>query len=506
MYHSASVEERRAAHEAIAQATDPVTEPDRRAWHRAHATSGPDDEVATELEQSAGRAQARGGFAAAAALLERSASLTVDPALRLERRLTAVRSNLRSGAFDAALALLAVADSEAPDEFARARVELMRGMVASASDAGGDAPLLLVRAAKRLEPLDAALARQTYLDAWNAAMFAGHLAGTGGDLLEVARAARAAPLPNAPRRPFGHILDGLALLVTEGRAKAEPMLRDALRSLLTSDLPVDNWLHWGGLGAMAAAAVWDLDTWTAVSGRQVELARELGALAVMPSPLNSLAFVATWRGDFETAAALTAEHDVVTEAIGTRIAPYGAMLLSAYRGRTDEASALIATTTEDSVRRGEGLGVDLARWSTAILNNSIGRYAEAMAAASPADPGSPGLLISTWMLPERIEAAVRCREPDEAAAALREFEATAHPGESDWGLGIAARSRAMLSKGDVAEGLYREAIDRLGSRTGPGRACQGAPRLRRVATPREATSRCSRPAAHGSRHVRRHVR
>ena len=463
VYQSASVEERRAAHDALAQATDPTTDPDRRAWHRAHACSGPDEEVADELQQSADRAQARGGFAAAAALLERSASLTLQPAVRFERRLAAVQCHLRAGAFDTALGLAAVADSEAPNELARARVELVRGQVASASDAGGDAPAQLLGAARHLEHLDSALSRRTYLDALTAAMFAAHLARPGGDLFEVCAAARAAPQPNLPVGPVGQILEGLILLVTEGPAVGEPMLRDALRTLLVADLPADSWLHHGSMRATAAAAMalWDLDTWWALSRRQAELARELGALAVLPTALNSLAVVATWRGDFETASALAAEHDAVTEATGMRIVPYGAMWLSAYRGRTEEASTLFAATIDDSIRRGEGLGVDLARVCAAVLNNGVGRYGEAMRAAYPADLAAPGSLISTWMLPERIEAAVRCREPDVAQEALREFESIANPGESDWGLGITARSRALLSEGDVAEGLYREAIDRL---------------------------------------------
>jgi DNA-binding CsgD family transcriptional regulator len=466
VYQSASPTERRAAHQALAVATDPVVDPDRRAWHLAHAAAGPDDEVADALERSAERAQARGGFAAAAALLERAATLTVVPEKRVQRRLAATQSNLRAGAFDVAMGLLAMAESEASDEFVHARIEVLRGLVVSASDAGNEAPRLLLKAAKRLEPLDAALARQTYLDAWGAAMFAGHLAPAGGNLLDVSRAARVAAVPDVPRRPFGHILEALALLITDGRAAAVPELRGALHELLTDNppLPAENWLHWAALGAVAAAAVWDIDSWSAVSGRQVELARDHGALAVLPSPLNGLALIATWRGDFEVAAALAAEHHAVKEATGTRIAPYGSMLLSAYQGRVADASALIAATLTDSVARGEGLGVDLARWSTAILNNGLGRYAQALEVAWPADEQKPGFLVSTWMLPERIEAAVRCGRPEVADVALQEFERVSEPDGSDWSRGLRARSRAMISDGDAAEGLYREAIDRL-SRT-----------------------------------------
>jgi DNA-binding CsgD family transcriptional regulator len=462
VYRSASVAERRAAHEALAQAIDAATDPDRRAWHRAHASPGPDEEVAVELERSASRAQARGGFAAAAALLERSAGLTLEPAVRFERRLAAVRSHLRAGAFDTALALLAAAESEAPDDLAGARVALLRAQVASASDAGRDAPLQLVKAAKRLERLDPALSRRTYSDAWGAAMFAGHLAEPGGDLLEVSKAARAGPRPDVPLRPFGRILEGLLVLVTDGRTAAEPMLRDALSTLLASDLPAENWLHHGALAGTAAAAIWDLRSWSAVNDRLATLARELGALGVLPTALSGMAVVATWRGDFESATRLTAEHDAVTEATGTRIAPYGAMLLSAYRGQQGTASALVAAATDDSISRGEGLGVDHARWCTAILHNSVGRYPEAMAAAHPVDPATPAFLVSAWMLPERVEAAVRCGERDMAIAALAEFESTANPGEHGWGRGIAARSRAMLSDGAAADALYREAVEQLG--------------------------------------------
>jgi DNA-binding CsgD family transcriptional regulator len=356
---------------------------------------------------------------------------------------------------------LALAESEASDEFVRVRVELLRGLVASASNAGSDASVRLVRAARRLERLDPALARQTYSDAWGAAMYAGHLAGPGGSVVDVSLATRAAPRPDVPRGPFGQVIDGLAILVVDGRAAAEPVLRGALRRLFTEELPADNWLHWGVLGTVAAAAVWDVDSCRAVGTRQVELARRLGALSVLPAALNVLALVATWQGDFEAAAVLVAEHDAIKAATGIQVAPYGAMLLSAYRGGVPEASALVAATTRESADRGEGLGIDLARWSAAILHNGVSQYETALAMATPASAELPGMLVSTWMLSERVEAAVRCEQPGLARTALAEFERTANPGRSDWGLGLEARSRAMLSDGEQAEDLYREAISRL---------------------------------------------
>jgi DNA-binding CsgD family transcriptional regulator len=464
VYRSASAMDRRAAHAALAEALDPATDPDRRAWHRAHAASGPDGEVAHELECSAERAKARGGFAAAAALLERSASMTPEQPTRVERRLAAAEFNLRAGAFDAAMGLLAVADSETSDEFVSARIQWLRGQVASSSDSGSDAPLQLLKAAKRLEPLDPALAHQTYLDAWGAALLAGHLASPGGDVVEVSRAMLATQRPKVVRRPFGKILDGLVVLATESRAAADPILRQALHELLAAEIPDENWLHWGALAQTAAAVVWDFDTWSAVSDRLTDLARGLGALAVLPTSLSALALIATWRGDLQSAAAFAAEHDAITEATGVRIAPYGAMLLAAYRGRTTETLRLAEATIQDAVARGEGLGVDLAHWSAAILNNSLGRYAEALEMAWPASKEPVGLPVSIWMLPERIEAAVRCGQTAAAVEALREFEKFANPGDSDWGCGIEARARAMLSDGETAEGLYRDSIDSL-SRT-----------------------------------------
>ena len=228
-YRAASVRDRQAVHAVLAEVTDPAAEPDRRAWHRAKAAAGPDEEVAAELEHSAGRAQARGGLAAAAAFLERSVLLTVDPARRAERILAAAQANLQAGAFGPALELLATAEAGPLDELQSARVDLLRGEIVFASGMGSDAPPLLLKAAKRLEPLNADLARETYLTAWMAALFAGRLAGAG-DLLEVSRAARALPPPADPR-PVDLVLDGLALVVTDGPAAAAPTLRQAISGL-----------------------------------------------------------------------------------------------------------------------------------------------------------------------------------------------------------------------------------------------------------------------------------
>jgi len=461
VYRAVPRTERQRVHAALAEVTDPRADPDRRAWHRAQATSGPDEEVAAELERSASRAQARGGLAAAAAFQERAAGLTVDPARRVERMLAAAGFNVQAGAFDAALGQLAAAESVTLDEFAQARVDLLRGRVASASRAGSDAAARLLKAASRLEPLDVNLARETYLDAWGAAMFAGRLAH-GGNLLEVSLAARAAPRPAGPSHPSDQLLDGLAVLVTEGRSAAAPALRRAVSAFRGEEVSVERGLQWAVMASSAAVTLWDFESWDAVITRQVELARDSGALAQLSIALNGRGIVVAWLGDLAAAAPVIAEAAAVTEATGTRVAPYGALLLAALRGREAEASALIAATMSACLAGGEGLGVQYARWATAVLHNGLGRYEEALAAARQASDDTPELFLSAWALPELIEAAVRNGRADLAADALSRLADATNASDTEWGAGIQARSRALLSQGDVAEDLYREALAHLG--------------------------------------------
>jgi DNA-binding CsgD family transcriptional regulator len=462
-YRSASEAERRAAHSTLAEATDADADPEHRAWHQAHAASGPDGEVADELDRCASRAQARGGMAAAAAFLARSASLTSDAGKRVERMLAAVQANLQAGARQPALELLAQAEFDATDELAQARIALLRGHVASTSRESNEAALRLLEAATRLEKLDVDLARQTYLDAWGAAMFAGHLAKPGGDVTAVSRAAKAAPRSRRQDDPFDDLLDGLAMLIVDGRGKATPTLRRAVDAWLADQISAEAWMHWGVLASAAAVTIWDFEGWKDTC-RQVDIARDAGAFGMVSITLTGATMVATFSGDFDAAAAMVEEDKAIKQAIGTQTAPYGEMLLTAYQGRITEVTALITATVEESVVHGEGLGVDLARWAGAIVNNSLGRYEEALATASPVSRDTPGLYISTWMIAERIEAAVRCGEREAAASALQDFLDTAHPGQSDWGRGLEARLRALLTDDAPAETLYRESIERL-SRT-----------------------------------------
>jgi DNA-binding CsgD family transcriptional regulator len=474
-YRSATAEDRQAVHLALAEATDPLADPDRRAWHRAQAAPGPDEEVAAELERSAGRALSRGGLAAAAAFLERAVRLTVDPVRRVERTLAAAQVSLEAGEFGQALGLLVTAEDGAAgplDEFASARVDLLRGQVMFASGVGGDAPPLLLKAAKRLEPLDPDLARETYLTAWMAAMFAGRLAGAG-DLLEVSRAARALPAPAEPPRPVDLVLDGLTLLVTDGPLAAAPTLRQAVAGYVGADIAVADELRWGWLAQAAASALWDDDAWRAMLTRQVRLARDAGALDQLPILLGALGTAMVWSGDFTEAAALIAETDAVCAATGTRSAPFTAMMLAALGGHQAETASLVEATVADATAAGQGIAAAYARWVAAILGNGLGRYAEALSAAMQAAEDTSTVFISMWALPELIEAAARTGEAAAAHNALARLADFTRGGMTDFGLGIEARSRALLSHGPAAETLYAEAITRLGRtrlRTELGRA------------------------------------
>jgi DNA-binding CsgD family transcriptional regulator len=460
-YMAGSPEDRRAAHLTLAAATDAQTDPDRRVWHLAAGATGPDEEVATALEQAAAKTQARAGLAAAAAFLQRSVTLTAEPGRRADRALAAALANLHAGAFDAALGLLAQAEADAVDDLQRARVEQLRGQIEWASVAGREAPVLLLQAAKRLEALHVGLARETYLYAWVASSLAGPLAGPGGLLLEVSRAARAAPPAGAPR-PCDLLLDGLATMVTQGHAAAEPTLRRAVNAFLGDQVSGEEWLQWGILAQMAAMAAWDFDSWVVLSTRHVELARVSGALAPLSIALNGRGQAATHCGDFETATSLAAEKDVVNEVTGIRQASTCDLLLAGYRGRPAEATPLFSAATKDSIARGEGQAVQLVSWAAAVLHNGLGHYAEALAAAERATEETYQPLGRQLVLPELIEAAVRTGRAEIAREALERLSAMTAIEGSDWAKGLEARSRALLSEGQDAEHRYAQAVERLG--------------------------------------------
>jgi DNA-binding CsgD family transcriptional regulator len=460
VYRAASSDDRRRVHAALADAADAEVDADRRAWHRALAATGPDDTVAAELERSADRAQARGGVVAAAALLDRATALTADPAHRARRALTAADASFQAGAFDMALRLLATAQSDALDGLQRARAQLLRGNVAFASRYGSDAAPMLLQAATALEPFDLGLARRAYLMAWSAAVAAGR-AGGGADVLrDIGRAVQALPPPPDPSHPLDLLLVGLALLTTDGRAAATPVLQRSARAI--AELPPDDVLRWGPLAGAAATAIWEADAATTIFERQARIARDAGALGRLPIHLSALATDRAWAGDLASAGRLLAESDSVSAATGSQIQSFAALRLLALRGKEAEASALIGRTIEQAQAAGQGETVGWAHWAAAVLHNGLARYAEASAAATAALASVIGPWVSIWALPELVEAAARTGDRDRARAALARLTETTRPAGTDFALGIEARSRALASDGAAAEDLYREAIDRLG--------------------------------------------
>jgi DNA-binding CsgD family transcriptional regulator len=447
-------------HRALADATDPEVDPDRRAWHLAQATPGFDEDVAAELERSAGRAQARGGLAAAAAFLERAAALTPEPSPRARRALAAAQAKRHAGAFDAALSLVAIAESGPLNELQRAQIDLLRGQVAFALSRGSDGPPLLLKAAKRLERLDDALARETYLEALTAVFFPGLLA-SGATVLETARAARAAPPSSQPPRPSDLLLDGLALLITEGYAAGTPTLKMAVSAFRGEDMDRGEGRRWLWLASRVAAFLWDDEAWDVLSARFVQLARDAGALSMLPLALTTRAGVQVFSGELAATASLVEEVVAVNEATGSSLAPYAGLARLTFQGRAAEAARLIDSATSDVLRRGEGQGLTFIHWVTAVLNNGLGRYEEALDAAQQAAEDRHASWWRNWGLVELIEAAARTGERELAADGLSRLLQTTAASGTDWALGIQARSRALLSDSETAELFYREAIERL---------------------------------------------
>jgi hypothetical protein len=498
IYRAAGRTERREAHRALAEATDPDTDPDRRAWHRAQAAVIPDEDVAAELERSAGRAQARGGFAAAAAFLERAVALTPDASRRALRALAAAQTKFQAGALDEALALLETAESgNVFDEHVRAQMHLLRAQIAFVSKRGSDATPLLLAAARELEPVDPDLARVTYLEALSAARFAGPLAG-GVDLLTVSQAALAGPpMPTAPC-PSDLLLQGLAVQNTKGYAAGAPLLKLALIAFERGTPLPPQEARWLSLALWAAADLWDDDTWRRLTVQELERARKSGALTAIPLALGMLSYIQATSGELAAAESLLDEIRAAGEATGIPAQPYLPLWIAALRGREAETRDLSQAALDEAAARGEGYATFVTEHVTAVLYNGLGRYSEALAALrrQAVDPsyrdGSPRPMA------EVIEAAVRCGEPQLAQNALARLAETTTAAGTDWALGVEARSRGAQRR-RVRRGPLSRGNPTAGSYNHPAPTCALPPPLRRVAATRTPTPGCSRGAADGLR-------
>lgn len=460
VYQAASPDDRRAAHRALARATEAQVDPDRRAWHLAQAVWHPDEDVATDLEVSAGRAQARGGFAAAAAFLQRAAELTVDPRRRVARTLAAAEAKRQAGALEAALELAAGAARCPLDEYDRAQLDVLRARLSFGSERGRDAPRLLLAAARGLELHDSRRARDTYLDAITAALFAGRLADAG-HTREVAAAALAAPLPLGPPSASNLLLEGIARLATQGPAAGTPVVRRALALFGGDSVGTEERLRWSWLAGRTAAFIWDYDAWDALTGRQVAVARAAGALSVLPLTLSTSAGVQLFAGRLSAAEALIEQVEAVADATDARTARHAAVLVAAFRGYEQEARGLIEANAKDFAARGEGMGVTLTKCATAVLCNGLARYDEAYNAAAEALEDPAELWFWPWASVELIEAAGRTGRIAAAVPVFERLTESTTASGTIWATAVEARCRALLSEGPAAEALYRSAIDLL---------------------------------------------
>jgi DNA-binding CsgD family transcriptional regulator len=453
--------ELREVHRALAESTDPDIDPDRRAWHRAHAAVGPDEAVADELERSAARAQARGGLAAAAAFLERSTELTPDPVRRGARALAAASAKIDVGAPDAVRELLAAAELTPLDGLQKARLERLRAAFVFIWGRRSDALPLLLAAARRFAPFDVARARETYVDAFGAAIFSGRLSGDR-EMEETATAAGAAPPALQPPRPIDLLLDGLAIRFTDGYAASVPALKHALSEFVRDPQRTrDDGRRWLGVGWPVANEIWDDEAWHALTAWAVRVARDAGELALLPIALHYRAGVHIFAGEFAAASGLIEEAKAINRTLGLIPLAYVAPVLAAWRGDEARASEQCASAVaEATTRGGEARVMTLTEYARALLYNGLGRYEDALAAAQRACQREDLGLLG-WSLAEQVEAAARCGKPDLAAEALGQLEERTGPAGTDWALGTQAVARALLS--DDPEALYREALERLGA-------------------------------------------
>lgn len=464
VYQSASQPEQRAVHAALGEATDAAVDPDRRAWHRARAAVGLDEQIAVELESSAGRARARGGMAAAAAFYERAAVLTPDPARRACRLLTAAHAKHEAGAYEAAAHLAEAARSGPLSAWDTAELERLRGQIAGHMGQQRRAGQVLLAAARLFEPLSVDLARETYLEAlWEIAMWTG---GREGLRLDAATAARGAPSANQPTRAVDDLLDSLAVRFTDGFAVAAPLLTRALGRNLAMDVGSEDARRHlrftaGAASCLVAMELCDFQAWQALTARNVRLAQEVGDIVQLELWQHHRALFHLHQGELETAARLLEEHDVVAAMTGRMTGGIMGMFLAAWRGDEIRAGELIRDMTQVSNDLDSEVLMAYASLAGAVLHNGLGHYQAAATRAAHAfdlDVIAVGSLVA----PELVEAASRAGDTARAGAALEWLTERRSVAPSDWAAGMEARGRALLSDGDSAETGYRESIECLG--------------------------------------------
>jgi DNA-binding CsgD family transcriptional regulator len=460
VYGTAQPEERRAVHRVLAEAIDPLLDPDRRAWHRAEAAVVPDEDVALELERSAARAQSRGGLAAGAAFLDRAAALSLDPVRRTERVLAAAKANYEAGSLQEALELIATVENDEVDARQRVLIELQKGQVTLAARRGNEASPMLLGAARALESIDPQLARETYLETLEVTLFAGNLAGTPS-LSEVSQAALSAPAPQTIGAT-DLLLEGIALWFTDSYATGAPVLKDALRAFLDDSSPQTVPALRLSMATWAAAELCDEETWLRLTEQQLRRARETGQLTALPVALGNRSIILAMSGALATAASLVDEQEAIRDAAGVAPTANAALWLPAWAGHETELKELCRAVSTDAMARGEGYSLAVIGLVSAVLYNGLGRYEEAMAAVRTAPENAQEFASPIAAVVELIEAASRCGERSLAERALEQLLERTDVAQTTWARAQAARSRALLAEPDDEDDLYQEAIDRFG--------------------------------------------
>jgi DNA-binding CsgD family transcriptional regulator len=461
VYNGASDADRRKVHLALAEISDPVLDGDRRAWHRAQAVVDLDEEVAHDLVQSASRAQARGGWAAAAAFLERAVDLTADPSQRANRARDAADASLLAGAFEQAEALTLIAEASPTDDIGKVRDDVLRAKLAFATNHGDEAAPLLLAAARGISAFDLNVARSVFLEAFAAARIGGRSAVPV--LLDVAIAAREVGISPAKEKTATSLLiDTLTEMFTNGYEAAAPLARQTIAEFASADISTSE-----SMGAMWLAAVLAQDFWDdraeVINDRFLTLARASGALRDLPLALDARAFLHLLAGEVDAASVLVDEKRVVCEATGISLAPYAALCLAAWRGQADALTRLVEESLPNLVSRGAGGGVTVLRYTEALLWNGLGQHERAVEAGNDGMVNAGEFGVANWVVVELIEGAVRCGDLAQARFELERLTALTSISRTTWARGMEARCAALLSDGAEAERLYREAIELLGN-------------------------------------------
>ncbi|MET9437227.1 AAA family ATPase [Streptomyces sp. NPDC006551] len=452
VHHTASPAERRRVHEVLSQSMQEQVNEDRRAWHRAQAVLRPDEDVAADLERLASRAGARGGAAAAAAFLERSATLTPDAGKRAWRALSAARAANGAGDYVTAERLAVEGQTGPPDESRDAQADLIRAQVAFAQRRLRDAPRLLLTVAGRVAPFDAALARQCLLDALATGVLIGR---HSQEMREALAAARQAPPPPGPAAIIDIVLEGLLALLDGGNRAALSRLRHALTEERN---PV--WAERPALASLISVELWEDEAYVKLTRTQVREARRVGALGGLSVGLAMSAAVAAQAGDHAEATALIAEEEALAEVLGASPLPYPRLHLESVRGKAS-AEPFLSRTLREALERDDGQATATAHWALSVLHNGLANYQKALDAARAAvrrdEPAITGLALL-----ELVEAAARCGEDEEAADALAALTRRTVLAVTDWARGAEAYCTALtLGDDERAEHWFRQAVVRL---------------------------------------------